>query len=96
MPINNETCQESGFWCTTLLNNRITVTNSSGYVREKVAFIRWTGNATNGSLFRRDDNGDHCFTCKASHDGVSKEFDAGCIEGKSLCVVELYLYSCPS
>ena len=83
IPISDETCQKNGLWCRTLLNNRIVVTDSSDYVRGKVASFRWTGNATNGNLFRADINdGDHCFTCKATHDGVTREFAAGCVKGK--------------
>ena len=81
VPISDEICQESGYSCRTQLNNRIIVTDSSDYVRGKDIVVEWTGNA-NKSLFRADvNNGDHCFTCKATHDGVTREFDAGCIKG---------------
>ena len=100
VPISDETCQESGYWCRTLLNNRIIVTDSSDYVRGKVATFTWTGNATNGSLFRRDiNNGDHCFMCKATHGDVTKEFDAGCVKGKGHVLYDhviATIMSCPS
>ena len=82
VPINNGTCKASGYECNTLLYNRIIVTDSSDYVRGKVATFRWTGGGTSGNLFREDvNNGDHCFTCKATHGDVTREFDVGCIKG---------------
>ena len=81
VPISDETCQENGHQCRTMLN-QIIVIDSSDYVRGKLASFTWTGSATNGSLFRRDiNNGDHCFMCKATHGDVTKEFDAGCAKG---------------
>ena len=87
--ISNDTCQENGYWCKTNLNNQIVASDSSDYVRGKFAYVRWTGNAS-GDLFRADvNNGDHCFTCKATHDGVTREFDAGCIKGMCSGILSL-------
>ena len=84
MAVSDEACRASGQSCNIKHNKRIIVAESPDFVRGALASFTWNGNPTSGGLFSGDINGDHCFTCKASHGGVTREFDAGCIKGKRL------------
>ena len=80
--VTRDSCGESGYVCGRGYS-RDDVPDSVDKRRTTFARVRWTGDETQGGLFRQDvNNGDHCFACKASHPLVTRDFDLGCVRGK--------------
>ena len=78
--VTRDSCRESGYVCGRGYS-RGDVSDSVDRRQMTFARVRWTGDETQGDLFRQDVNdGDHCFACKASHRlGVTRDFDVGCV-----------------